>query len=237
MLIYHSPSDSDAAFIEYLEESCDRALMSDNFIVMGDFNIDIKVQGHTQDKLRKTMNSAGLSQLVQEATRITSTSQIIIDLVFSDMDLQVEVWHEPKITDHSMIVLNRNINEIKGRNQRIVCRDYKRMDIDTFKSLIELNININEEESINEIANRMVNTIVECIDIVAPEKPIIIKKKLQGKQWFSEDIYKQMNRRDLAHRAARLSNSIKDWILFKQLRNKVVDASRKAKRKYGEKIA
>jgi len=55
MLIYHSPSGNDAARIEYLEESCDRALMSDSFIVMGDFNIDMKVQGYTQDKLRKTM--------------------------------------------------------------------------------------------------------------------------------------------------------------------------------------
>jgi len=117
MLIYHFPSGSDAAFIEYLKESCDRALMSDNFIVMGDFNIDMKAQGHTQDKLRKTMNSAGLSQLVKEATRFTSTSETIIELVFSNMYLQVEVWHEPKITDHSMVVLNGNINEVKWENQ------------------------------------------------------------------------------------------------------------------------
>jgi len=138
MLIYNSPSGSDAAFIEYLEESCDRALMSDSFIVMGDFNIDMKVQGYTQDKLRKTMNSAGLSQLVKAATRITSASETIINLVFSNMDLQVEVWHEPKITDHSMIVLNGNINETKRGNQRLLCRDYCRMDVDT---LIEININ------------------------------------------------------------------------------------------------
>jgi len=49
------------------------------------------------------------------------------------------------------------------------------------------------------------------------------------------DIYKLMNQRDLAHRAARLSSSSEAWILFKQLRNKVVDASRKAKREYLEK--
>jgi len=114
MLIYHSPSGSDAAFIAYLEESCDRTLMSDSVIVMRDFNIDMKVQGYTRNKLRKTMNSAGLSQLVKEATRITS--ETIIDLVFSNMDLQVQVWHEPKITDHSMVVLNGNTNEVKGRN-------------------------------------------------------------------------------------------------------------------------
>jgi len=176
MLIYHSPSGSDGAFIEYLEESCNRTLMSDSFIVMEDFNIDMKVQGYTQDKHRKTMNSAVLSQLVKEATKITSTSETIIDLVFSNMDLQVEVWHERKIMDHSILVLKGNINEVKGGKQRILCRDYKRMDVDTFKRLIELNININEEENINEIASRMVDIIVECIDIVAPEKPIVIKK-------------------------------------------------------------
>jgi len=129
------------------------------------------------------MNSAGLSQLVKEATRITSASETIIDLVFSNMDLQVEVWHEPNITDHSMVVLNWNIKKAKGGNQRILCRDYKRMDVGTFKKLIELHININEEESINEIASRMVETIVEFIDIVAPKKPMVRKNKWQGKQW------------------------------------------------------
>jgi len=123
MLIYHSPSGSNAAFVEYLEKSCDRALMSDSFIVMGDFNIDMKVQGYTQDKLRRTLNSVGLSQLVKKATRITSKYETMIDLVFSNMDLQIEVSHEPKIADHSMVVLNWNIKEAKGENQRKLYRD------------------------------------------------------------------------------------------------------------------
>jgi len=105
MLIYYSPSGSDAAFVEYLKESCDRALMNDSSIVMGDFNIDMKVQGYTQDKLRRTLNSVGLSQLVKETTRITSTSETIIDLVFSNMDLQVEVWHEDRGSFHSVVEL------------------------------------------------------------------------------------------------------------------------------------
>jgi len=92
-----------------------------------------------------------------------SASETIIDLVFSNMDLHVKVWNEPKITDHSMVVLNWNIKEARGGNQRILCRNYKRMDVDKFKRLIELNINVNEEESINEIASRMVDTIVESI--------------------------------------------------------------------------
>jgi len=91
-----------------------------------------------------------------------------------------------------MVVLKWNIKEAKGGNQRILYRDYKRMDVVTFKGLIDLNVNINEDESINEIASRMVDTIVECVDIVAPRKSIVIKKKWQGKQWFSEDIHELM---------------------------------------------
>jgi len=84
--------------------------MSDSILIMG----DMKVKDYIQDKLKKTMNSTALSQLVKEATRITSASETIIDLVFSNMDLHVEVWHEAKITDHSMVVLNWNIKEAKG---------------------------------------------------------------------------------------------------------------------------
>jgi len=80
---------------------------------MGAFNIHMKMKGYIQDKLRKTMNSAGLSQLVKEATRITSAFETIIDLVFLNMDLHVEVW-QSKIMDHSMVMLNWNIKERKG---------------------------------------------------------------------------------------------------------------------------
>jgi len=44
-----------------------------------------------------------------------------------------------------------------------------------------------------------------------------------------------MKQRDLAYRVLRLNNSSKDWNLFKQLRNKMVDTCRKAKREYLEK--
>jgi len=49
------------------------------------------------------------------------------------------------------------------------------MDVDKFKRLVELNINVNEEENINEIASRMVDSIVKCVDIVASRKAIVIK--------------------------------------------------------------
>jgi len=180
MLIYHSPSGSDASFIRYLEKSIDKALISDSVVIMGDFNIDMKINGYIQDKLMKTMNSVGLKQLVKEVTRITSTSETIIDLVFSNIDFDIEV-SESKIMDHSEVVLIWNKKEAKERSKRIICGDYKRMDV-KFKILIEINVDVNEGDSINEKARRMIDSIVKCIDIVAPRKLIVIKNKLQEKQ-------------------------------------------------------
>jgi len=62
------------------------------------------------------------------------------------------------------MVLIWNMKEAK---QTSLCRDYKRMDVDKCKRLVELNINVNEEENINEIASRTFDSIVKYIDILS----------------------------------------------------------------------
>jgi len=74
---------------------------------MGDFNIDMKVKNYNQNKLMRIMYSIGLKQLVSEPTRIVNTSETIIDLIFTNEEVDVTVKHEPRIADHSMIVLQR----------------------------------------------------------------------------------------------------------------------------------
>ena len=51
MLIYHLPSNSDANFIEFLEKICNNDLLNDGVILMGDFNIDMKIKNYCQNKL------------------------------------------------------------------------------------------------------------------------------------------------------------------------------------------
>lgn len=235
MLVYHSPNSSDATFVNYLEESCINNLLRDNIIVMGDFNIDMKLNNHIQGKLTKVMNSVGLKQLIKEATRIVSTSETIIDLVFSNMDLEVKVYHEPKITDHSTVVICWNIKELeKEQDKIIVRRDYKRMDVNKFKEMIDKHLNAIEGDSINILANIAISTIINCLDTVAPPKTIVIKNKWQGKQWYTEYIDQMIKQRDKAYKTARISKCKEDWDLFRRLRNNIVDICRKAKRDYLE---
>jgi len=53
----------------------------------------------------RIMYSIGLKQLVNESTRIVNTSETIIDLIFTNEEVNVAVKHEPRIADHSIIVL------------------------------------------------------------------------------------------------------------------------------------
>ncbi|XP_071653038.1 uncharacterized protein [Temnothorax longispinosus] len=178
------------------------------------------------------MYSVGLKQLVNDFTRIVRTSETIIDLVFSNEDIEVEVRHEPKITDHSMIVINRKGKIDRETDRRIVCRDYKRMNILEFMRLVDSELGEVEENGINEMANDAISAIVKCLDDVAPNKEIVIRKEWQGKSWFSDEIHKQLQLRDMAYRAARINKCSEDWETFRQIRNKTVDICRKAKREY-----
>lgn len=43
MIVYHSPNGKDGDFINFLEEICINERQNDNVIIMGDFNIDMRV--------------------------------------------------------------------------------------------------------------------------------------------------------------------------------------------------
>lgn len=60
MLVYHSPSSSDAEFMDFLEETCYNEVLNGSIIIMGDFNIDMKVKNYCQSKLMRIMFSVGL---------------------------------------------------------------------------------------------------------------------------------------------------------------------------------
>lgn len=234
MLVYHSPSSSDAEFMDFLEETCCNEVLNGSIIIMGDFNIDMKVKNYCQSKLMRIMFSVGLKQLVNEPTRIVNTSETIIDLIFTNEEVEVAVKHEPKITDHSIVVLQWNVSAKKKENRTIVCRDYRNIDVEKYIKMIDKNLNSIEGGSVSALANLTISVIVECLDEVAPRKRVILRDRWQGKQWFSEAIRQMVKQRDETYKLARTSKSENDWELFRQLKNKVVDECRKAKRNYLE---
>lgn len=50
----------------------------------------MKVNNYCQNRLTRVMNSVGLKQLVNEPTRIVNYSETIIDLIFTNMEVEVQ---------------------------------------------------------------------------------------------------------------------------------------------------
>ena len=109
-------------------------MQNNNVTIMGDFNIDMSINNYVKNRLVRVMNSLGLKQLVKEATRIVQNSETLIDLIFGNVEMEVEVWHEPKMTDHSAIIVYWNLEEQEVENKTITYRDYKRIDRETCKN-------------------------------------------------------------------------------------------------------
>ena len=226
MLIYHSPNSGDAAFLDFLEESWNGDLLSGNVIIMGDFNINMKINNYCQNKLTKIANAARLRQLVNEPTRITSDSETIIDLVFTNLDISVEIKHEPKVTDHSALVLYYNCIEKQDATWIKMYRNYKQMDKEKFARLIknEFNmVNTMNDSTVSELANLAISKIVHCLNLTAPIKRSRIKHNKQRNGWFTEEIHCLIRNRDEAHKIARLTKSREDWEIFRKIRNRIVD--------------
>jgi len=82
MLVYHSLSDAD--FMYFLGKVCNNDILNGNVIIMGDFNLDMKVKNYCQNKIIRIMNSAGLKQLVNESSKSVDTSETLTNLIFSN---------------------------------------------------------------------------------------------------------------------------------------------------------
>jgi len=180
------------------------------------------------------MQAVGCKQLVQEPTRLVKNSETIIDLVFSNVEAEIVVLHEPKITDHSTIVIYWRERKVNGMDKKVIRRDYKRMNEQEFSRLVKIRLDRVTGDNMDNIANNAIYAIIKSLDLVAPKNEIIVKHKWQTAQWFEGDIYKLMRQRDRAYKKARNTKIDENWELFRILRNRTVDICRKAKREYLE---
>ena len=241
MVVYHSPSASHGDFIGYLEEVVEELTIKEQCMLVGDFNMDCRTDSFYTNKLLTTMQSLGMKQYVNEPTRVTNNSKTIIDLIFANREVNVQVVHEPKITDHAWlkVILKRNKNVTKYKE--FSGRDYSRFNADDFTKLVE-NILRDKQElvgqqiDVNIRARRLTNSMVEALDISAPKKVFKIPKIWEGKQWYTNEIEELATKRDEAYRKALYEDTDQNWKQFKIRRNEVVKLIKKKKKEHYENV-
>ena len=111
--IVYRPPNSDVTFYDKLQDACDRIQPDlhgyEGVILLGDLNINWKMESPSSTKLQDVTNSIGLTQLVEEVTRPLSNSTstgTTIDLIFTNRPEKfttVETIANPVSSDHHAV--------------------------------------------------------------------------------------------------------------------------------------
>lgn len=235
-VIYRSPSSSMVEFLNYLEEILEREdLMGRYFILMGDFNIDVKQNSFYARKIKTIIKRNQKTQLVDFATRTTLHSSTIIDLVITNKEHDVAVRAlDNRISDHSIIeckmeigVHNRDRQSSKFQ-RKCGARQLEALQSELMKTEWNLNYsNVNMSyDAFMEACNNLVN--ITC--------PIEELKISGNNRWYDNEVKMLSNERDKNYKRFQYTKMKGDWIEYTTTRNKLTNLLRKKKRLYYEEM-
>ena len=237
--VYRPPS-ALSEFFDHFEKLI-KAIDNENkeMYILGDLNCDLlrpdKDYNIPTKKIKSLYELYQLSQLIDEATRVTMTTTSLIDHMVTNTPEKISdsgVIHTG-ISDHSLIFAIRKISVIKKQENIVEMRNMKNFNEEKF--VAELLKQHWEQvyffaEDPNDMWEIWKKIFVEVLDKHAP----LQCKKIRSKKvpWITSDIKKLINTRDKLKRKAILTNLENDWFDYKTSRNKVNIELRNAKKDY-----
>ena len=200
-------------------------------IVLGDFNVDL-LSVNMSHLLSEMMTCFGLSQVINEPTRITSDTATIIDHI-SDVEMVSETAvGSLSLSDHQPIgvVWSKPYHKIRnGQHKTIKYRKFSHIDPQSFSHDLSCSLNcISDTLNMNEKLKTLSNCVNNCLNIHAPLLEKRIKRQHQPK-WFSEDIQNAINVRDNCKTSGQFSE-------YKKARNNVTKLIKLAKQAHYQNI-
>jgi len=241
--LYRSPSYKIKDFLDFLKDWL--PTIADNTsktILVGDFNINLL---DTHDKIVKqtkeliTLN--GLKQFVDFSTRVTSSTESLIDFVLSNnYTISVSRLKRHKIADHETIKIKCNFFKDRNRIPRVIdMADWKNFDYDSFNDKIK-SIAFMDDMNANDKANLFAQNVEECITQLLQHK-VIFQKGIIDEPFHTHELKTLRAERDKAHDLMYRSNSAEEKRkysdLHRTIRNKYVNLLHETKRNfYGQRI-
>ena len=202
-VIYKPPKIPYGAFATIQETLAYITTKYEHVIITGDFNINM-LAPESYPTVFFQMNVTepfGLSQMVKDPTRITSTSSTLIDLMLVKHSEHVKhcgVVDIPGISDHCCVYMAYSIYKPKFKPKTITKRDFSKFSqeafLDDIRSAPFQQIYAVNEENVNDQATIFENVFSSVLDSHAPFKTFTVRH--QKSPWLTDHIKKQMNQRD-----------------------------------------
>nr|CAI5856507.1 unnamed protein product [Callosobruchus analis] len=223
-------------------------LMSSETIVMGDLNINLLNENAVDVKsFKRLADSFNLTQIVQEATRISDSSHTLLDIILVSNANAVSRTGTvllPAVSDHLLTFCCLELPSICHSPKTVTYRDLKNMDLNLMNDICS-NVNWSYIEQLNDIDTKVLwlnNVINYVLDICAPYKTRLFNKR-KSPPWITSNIkfmMKLRNRSFSAYKCLMKKNNVdpalltSKWIYYKQLRNLVTFSIRMEKKAYIE---
>lgn len=186
-VIYRPPNTAGNDFLNQFEDVLLTIVpTSDEIFLVGDFNINLlDFSNSCVNKLNHLFESYGLKQIIDKPTRITLTSATLIDLIIttnSNMVSRSDVIDVDRISDHSLVYCDIQMEVEKIQPEFRYYRDFKRFDLEHFEydlnsipfnniyDISSLNLKV---DFINEIINVLINRHIPLkkIKLTKPKAP------------------------------------------------------------------
>lgn len=197
-VLYHPPQKQDAQFIEFFESYIDGVSSFEGInVIVGDFNYDLLKHSYYGEKLINNVYSSGFAQIVVSPTRVTDKSKTLIDyIITNDKHLQHKVHHTPKISDHSILSISWNNQQLHFLNNKVTVtrRSLKNYDRDRLQEHFFNSPWNNSFGNVNSLAHNFVNDIKFILNTMCPLVNITYEQKYENKRWITEDIRKKWER-------------------------------------------
>ena len=247
-IMYRPPNDAD--FFSVLEKQLDSVCgKRKNIMIMGDLNsnlLNARGCGNTLQannstdhgrKLVSVLRKFGLVNVIKQPTRITETSSTLIDLsiVSNRKKVVISGVFDTGIADHRLIYTSLKLTKARVPPTIRSVIDWKNCDKEAFKEQVALApwhaCNVFEDSDDN---CWMTNVLYQDIkrEFLSERKAKIRTNSLP---WMNGDIRKIMNQRYKQLRKAQKTGDPDDWKRYKDLRNKVSVALKRAEAAYWKK--
>ena len=187
-----------------------------------------------EECLQSVFDLFNMQNVITEATRVTLSSCTLIDLIVTTRkDLITSSGVFPLgISDHSLIYATMKLKNKRPPPKRIIVRDYKRLDLDSFRhDLATAPFNIASVfDEADDVLWAWQNLFNDICNNHAPWKQVKIRST--SAPWISDEIRYKMNRRYKLFKKAINTKCPSLWQEYKRARNEVTSALRLAKASY-----
>ena len=221
---YRPPDSPLDCFEKYFKPNYVHALtMGKLIILLGDLNCDMLKPTPGSASLIKTTKELNLNQLIKSPTRITESSQTLVDVIFvSSLRLVVNSGViETCISDHFPVYVSLKLKTDKSPPNYITTRSYSKYDPDLFAIDLASNrdrlVSIFRMDNVDEKLTIFNEIFLNTLDKHAPVKTI----KVRGKPcpFITSEIKASMIKRDQLHSLFRKTRDHYDWLNFREARN------------------